>query len=307
MAEGARGDPRVRVVVVSHNTRQDLLRCLDALRRNVTLPLEVSVVDNASHDGSAEAVRRSFPEARLIESAQNLGFSRANNLGLRDCRAPYALILNSDAEVAPGCVEALCALLERNPDVGVVGPRTVSGDGTIQVSFGPALAPWAEWRQRRLVNGVRARAAWALRKAEQAAAAEHEPDWVSASCLLARREALQAVGGFDESFFLYEEDVDLCLRVRRAGWRVVFTPAAQVVHHLGRSMQTAPERARLEYQRSHLRYYRKHNGWLATTALRLVLLGAATLGWLSAIGPGEERRGRRSGHRAVLRLAGCLR
>lgn len=303
MSAAAGSRPAVSAVVVSHNTRADLLRCLDALRRNVTLPIEVVVVDNASRDGSADAARRSWPEARVIENAENLGFARANNLGLRGVRAPYALILNSDAEVAPGCVEALAALLDRTPDVGLVGPRTLSGDGTIQVSSGPALTPLAEWRQRRLVKGVRARSANALREAELRASREHEPDWLSASCLLARRRALEAVGGFDESFFLYEEDVDLCLRVRRAGWRIVFTPAAQVVHHLGRSVEASPERARFEYQRSHLLYYRKHNGRLATAALRLYLLAGASLGWLRALGPGDERRGRRRQQDRLLLLA----
>lgn len=293
----------VSVVVVSHNTRPELLRCLTALAQNVTLPIEVVVVDNASHDGSPAAVRGAFPEVRVIESAENLGFSRANNLGLRDTSAPYALILNSDAEPRPGCLEALCALLDRRPEVGAVGPRTLGGDGLIQVSFGPALTPLAEWRQRRLVRGVRARAPWALREASRRAALEHEPDWLSASCLLARRAALEAVGGFDEGFFLYEEDVDLCLRLRRAGWRVVFTPAAEVVHQLGRSMEKAPSRARLAYDQSHLRYYRKHNGPGLTRALRFALLARAGFGWLQALGPGAERRDRRGLHRQAARLA----
>jgi GT2 family glycosyltransferase len=295
--------PRVGVVVVSYNTRADLLRCLSALGTNVTVPSEVVVVDNASQDGSAAAVRAAFPEARVIENPENVGFSRANNLGLRATSAAYVLILNSDAELRPGCLEALCALLDRRPDVGVVGPRTLGGDGTIQVSFGPALTPLAEWRQRRLVTGVRRRAPWALREAERLAAREHEPDWLSASCLLARRAALEAVGGFDEGFFLYEEDADLCLRLRRAGWRVVFTPAAEVVHQLGRSMEKAPVVARHEYDRSHLRYYSKHNGRLWTLALRLVLLARAGLGWAAALGPGAVRGDRRSLYCRTARLA----
>ena len=149
-----------------------------------------------------------------------------------------------------------------------MGPLTRNPDGSVQVSFGPDLTPIAEWRQRRLVRGVRERRPAALREAEARATAESEPDWVSGSCFLARREALEAVGGFDEGFFLYEEDVDLCLRVRRAGWRVVYTPAAEVRHALGRSMAQAPARARLEYDRSHLRYYRKHNGAAQTALLR---------------------------------------
>jgi GT2 family glycosyltransferase len=295
--------PAVSVVIVSYNTREDLLRCLACLRDHVRAPHEVTVVDNASSDGSVEAVKALFPAVAVVASADNLGFSRANNLGLRQTRAPYVLILNSDAEVRPGAVEALVALLNARPEVGIAGPRTVGSDGTAQVSFGPALTPLAEWRQRRLVRGVRHREPEALRRAEALTRREQEPAWVSASCLLARRDALEAVGGFDEGFFLYEEDVDLCVRVRRAGWRIVFTPAAEVVHHLGRSMEHSAERSRLEYHRSHLRYYAKHNGPATTALLRAFLLAGAAGRWAAALGPGAARRQRRSVEAAVVALA----
>src|SRR5262249_55675556 len=243
---GASAPPRVSVVVVSFNTREVLLRCLAALHAHVRLPFETIVVDNASADGSADAVRAGFPDARVVANSANVGFSRANNLGLRAARGEHVLVLNSDCEVRPGAVEALAAVLDARPDVAIVGPRTVGSDGRPQVSFGPRLTPLGEWRQRRLVRGGREGRADVLREVAALAAREQEPDWVSASCLLARRRALDAVGGFDESFFLYEEDVDLCLRVRAAGGRVVYTPTAEVVHHLGRSMDQAPSLARLE-------------------------------------------------------------
>ena len=299
----AREPPRVTAVVVSFNTRDDLRRCLASLRAHAGLPCEVVVVDNASADASADMVRAEFPEARLIRNRENVGFSRANNQGLREAAGAYVLILNSDAELAPGALPALVALLDARPRVAAVGPRTLNPDGTVQVSFGPALTPVAEWRQRRLVRGVERRDPAALAEAEAHAAVEREPDWVSGSCLLARKDALDSVGGFDESFFLYEEDVDLCLRLRRAGWTVVFTPAAAVVHHLGRSMQTDPARVRLEYHRSHLRYYRKHNGALLSAALRAFIGAGAAVGWLAAAGPGPERRGRRRLHARTLRVA----
>ena len=280
--------PRVAAVVVSYNTRDDLLRCLASLRDHVTMPMETVVVDNASADGSAEAVRREFPGARLVESAENEGFSRANNRGIRESSAPYILVLNSDAEVRPRAVETLTALLDERPDVGVAGPRTLGSDGTAQVSFGPALTLLAEVRQRRLVRGVREGRPAALRAVEATSLRAHEPAWVSASCFLARRSALDAVGGFDEGFFLYEEDVDLCVRVRRAGWRVVFTPQAEVVHHLGRSMDQTPARARIEYHRSHVRYYRKHNGPIQAGLLRLVIGLSSVARWLRAVGPGGQ-------------------
>jgi GT2 family glycosyltransferase len=295
--------PRVSAVIVSFNTREHLLRALASLE-TVSLPLEALVVDNASGDGSADAVAERFPGARLVRNADNAGFARASNQGLALARAPYVLLLNSDAEVREGAVEAMAALLDAREKVGAVGPRTLAGDGTVQVSFGPPLTPLQEWRQRRLVRGVRRREPAALARAAALAAVEREPAWLSASCLLARREALAAVGGFDEDFFLYEEDVDLCRRLQQAGWAVVFTPEAEVVHHLGRSMEQAPDRARLEYLRSHLLYYRKHNGLVARALLRAWLAGSAAGGWLAswaAAGAEGERRRRRE--REALRLA----
>lgn len=294
--------PRVSAVVVSYNTRDDLLRCLEALRAHTGVSLETIVVDNASTDGTAEAVGARFPDVHLIANAANLGFSRANNLGLRAARGEFVLVLNSDCEVRPGAVAALAAILDGRPDVAIVGPRTVGTGGAPQVSFGPSLTPLAEWRQGRLVRGVKAGDAAALRRARALADREQEPDWVSASCFLARRQALEAAGGFDESFFLYEEDVDLCLRVRRAGGRVLYTPRAEVVHHLGRSMERSPERARLEYHRSHLRFYAKHNSAAERIALRAWMAGRAIWGWLRA-GSGRTGQERRSEARALLNLA----
>jgi GT2 family glycosyltransferase len=277
----------ISVVVVSFNARDHLLACLAAVESRLTLPHEVVVVDNASGDGSAAAVRERFPRVAVVANAENVGFSRANNQGLRLGSGEYVLVLNSDAEIAPGCVEALAAVLDARPDVGIVGPRTRFPDGRIQVSFGPMLTPRAEWRQRRLVRGVAEGDPRILREVEALAASEREPAWVSGSCFLARRRALLSVGLFDEDFFLYEEDVDLCIRVAAAGWRIVYTPAAEVVHHKGASMprDTAP----LEYHRSHLRFYGKHHGRGLRLALRGALAARGAIGWITARGTDARR------------------
>ena len=261
-------EPALAVVVVSWNSRDDLPECLRSLA-TVSLPLELVVVDNASSDGSAEAARAIAPQATVVGAGENLGFARASNRGWRATRAPYVLFLNPDARVTPGAVEALHQVLETRPDVGIVGPLTKNADGTPQVSFGPDLTPLGEWRQRRLVGAVRARDPRAMAWVESATARELEPAWVSGSCLLTRRALLEALGGFDEAFFLYEEDVDLCLRARKSGARVVLTPDARVIHRLGRSMERAGSVPRIEYDRSHLHFYRKHNGPLLAGLLRL--------------------------------------
>jgi N-acetylglucosaminyl-diphospho-decaprenol L-rhamnosyltransferase len=284
--------PRVSVVVVSFNTRDDLLACAASLEREVTLPFELLVVDNASRDDSAAAVAAAHSTARVVRNDENVGFARACNQGIRLSRAAYVLLLNSDAEVRPGAVETLSSVLDAQPGVGAVGPRTLNDDGSVQLSFGPDLTPWREWRQRRLVAGVRRRDPRVLRRVEALASREHEPAWLSGSCLMARRSALESVALFDEGFFLYEEDADLCRRLRRAGWRVVFDPRAEVVHRLGRSSSSDPRRAHLEYQRSHLRYYTKHNGRLAVLALRLWLVLAGRRRAKTGRLPADREEGR---------------
>jgi hypothetical protein len=291
----------VAVVVVSYEAREPLLACLASVRAHAGLPHEIVVVDNASTDGSADAVRSGHPEARLLANARNVGFARACNQGWRATRAPLVLFLNPDAEIGPGAVAALAGVVERRPDVGAAGPRTRSGDDAIQVSTGPDLSLLSEAVQHRLVRGVARRDPGALAAAEARHAAEREVDWVSGACLLARRTALEAVGGFDEAFFLYEEDADLCRRLRAAGFRVVHTPAAEVRHALGRSMSRAPLRARLAYHRSHLLYYRKHNGLASRAALRLLLAARGAVVWLAGLAAGD--RDRRAEGRALLALA----
>lgn len=270
--QGGPEPARVAAVVVSYESRDLVLAALHSLAAHGGLPLEVAVVDNASGDGTVAAVRQGHPRALVVANDANRGFAVACNQGWRALTAPLVLFLNPDAEVLPGALPALAGAIDGRPDVGVAGPRTLNDDGTVQVSTGRDLTIGSEREQRRLVAGVRAREAWALGEAEARHALEHEPDWVSGACLMARRSALEAVGGFDEGFFLYEEDADLCRRVRAAGFRVLFTPAAVVRHRLGKSMAKTPDRARSEYDRSHLRYYRKHNGRVQTALLRLWML-----------------------------------
>jgi N-acetylglucosaminyl-diphospho-decaprenol L-rhamnosyltransferase len=275
--------PGISAVIVSYNTKPDTLRCIASLRSATARQTEIVVVDNASTDGTAQEIRRAYPEALVIEAGENIGFSRANNLGLKRARHPYALIINSDAEARPGAIDALARLLDERPRVAIAAPRTLNTDGTPQASFGPPLTPINELRRLLFHRALRARRAAALRRLEGMCREEGQPAWVSGSCFLARSQALIEVGLFDERFFLYEEDVDLCLRVRRAGWSIVFTPTAEIVHHEGRSMEHDRRRVRLEYHRSHLRFYFKHNGNLAIGALRLWLLSRAMLDWLTAL------------------------
>jgi GT2 family glycosyltransferase len=281
--------PRVAVVIVSYETRDTLLEAVGGLAASLASGgVELVVVDNASTDGSAAAVRARLPGARVIENAENVGFARASNQGVRETDSPLLLFLNPDASLGPGALASLAGLFAERPRLGIAGPRMIDAQGEVEVTTGADLSLLAEWRQRRLVRGVARREAAALRIARETHSAERETDWVSGACLMARREAFLAVSGFDEGFFLYEEDADLCRRVRAAGWQVLFTPAAEARHLRGRSMARSPARARLEYQRSHLRYYAKHCGPASRLALRAWLAGRAALGAFAALVRGDE-------------------
>jgi GT2 family glycosyltransferase len=288
------GPPLVAVVIVSHESREVLLAALASVSAHAGVPHEVVVVDNASGDGTVEAVRAAFPAASVLANAENAGFARACNQGLGASTAPLVLFLNPDAELTEGALPALVSRLEATPGAAAAGPLTRNPDGTVQVSTGPDLGLVSEWRQRRLVRGVAARRPAALAEAEALHARERDVDWVSGACLLARREDLVAVGGFDERFFLYEEDADLCRRLRARGRRVLFTPAATVRHRLGHSMARRAALSRLEYHRSHLLYYRLHNAPASQALLRLILAARGALSWAAGalrLEPAARRAG----------------
>jgi N-acetylglucosaminyl-diphospho-decaprenol L-rhamnosyltransferase len=293
---------RVTAAVVSFNTREDTLRCLRSLR-HAKNPMGVIVVDNDSHDGSTAAIRRDSPEVLVLALDANVGFAAANNRALARVQTPYALLLNSDAELRPGAIEALLAHLDTHPQIALAGPRTLNTDGTPQISWGPDLTPLNEWRQRGWRHAVARGDARACGQLAALSQRPHAPDWLSGSCLLARVESLKQIGFFDEGYFLYEEDADLCLRLRRAHWTLAFVPEAEVVHHGGRSMSKEPQRAQIEYHRSHLRYYALHNGRTRAALLRGWLIARALLGWLGACRRGRDAAIARQHWRSVARLA----
>jgi len=283
--------PELAVVVVSWESKDVLRGCLDSVARHAPPGTRTVLVDNASSDGTVAAVRERYPGALVIANADNVGFARASNQGWRATAAPRVLFLNPDAELLEGTVATLTAALLARPDRGVVAPQVVHPDGTIEASTGPDLTPLAEWRQRRLVLGMERRDPAVLREVARLHSLPGERDWVSGAGFLARREALESAHGFDEGFFLYEEDADLCRRLRSAGWSVAFEPAARIRHRRGASMSRDPARARLEYHRSHLRYYARHCGPLDRAILRAALLARGLAGLVRGpVASAEARR-----------------
>ena len=250
---------RVTIVVVSYNSADVLGDCMASIELHAP-EVRAIVVDNASTDLSADVARGAGPLVTVIRSEENEGFSKANNRGLRIIETEFALILNPDARLTSSSIPLLLAAADRRPGAVALGPKTVHEDGRPQVSFGPDLSLSAEYRQRKLVKGVKSGEAWALEELGTLTAGEREVDWISGSCMLLRMSAARDAGFFDERYFLYEEDADLCLRLRKAGGKVMFIPQAVVIHELGTSMAKASGRARDAYDDSHRLYYQLHRG-----------------------------------------------
>ena len=251
---------------MSWNARADLRACLDSLPTAVAAPssVETVVVDNASSDGSADMVAFEFPGVRLVRLPANTGFSGGNNVALEDFDADYALLLNSDATCAYGALDDLLAWADANPDVGIIGPKVVNPDGSLQFSCRrfPTFAAgvFRNVYLGRLFPGNKPAADYLMQDFDHASV--RDVDWVSGCALLIRRECLAQIGTLDAaSFFMYCEDIDWCLRAHDAGWRVVYCPHAVVTHAIGRSSDNAADRMILAHSQSMWRFYRKHRAF----------------------------------------------
>ncbi|MBI2865690.1 MAG: glycosyltransferase family 2 protein [Chloroflexi bacterium] len=280
-------DIDVSIIIVNWNTMYLLQRCLESLwpqgdRAAASrlmpdghpLSFEVLVVDNASTDGSAEMVSQLFPQVRLLANPTNAGFTKANNWAISVAQGRYLLLLNSDAEIVGDAAESMVGYLDDHPQVGVVGPKLLDADGSVQSSHRrfPTLATgFVEstilqryWPQCRLLSRY-----YCL---DLPMDRDHEVDWVVGACLMVRRRAIDDVGPLDESFFMYSEELDWCWRMKKAGWKVAFLPSAQVVHHYGKSSERDLPHRHIFFNDSKLKLYRKYFGLAAATLLRAFLL-----------------------------------
>lgn len=253
----------VSIIIVSYNARRHLDDCLKSLSdAPPATPHEIVVVDNASTDGSAAMVKERWPQVKVIEQAANVGFAAGNNAGIRATAGTLVLLLNNDTIVPRGAIDALVQRLLANPDAAVAGPRLTDEDGRAELSFGRMISPLNELRQKLTLLRYRRGSKAVSRRVEHDTQREHEVDWVSGACLLVRRADAEKAGLLDERYFLYTEDVDFCAAIRAMGRRVLFTPAAHVVHLGGRSRATAPAIMNVAYRKSQLAFYEKHHpGW----------------------------------------------
>ena len=285
--------PDLSVVIVNWNTRELLSECLRSLDASSGAVFETFVVDNGSADGSMEMVEREHPGARRILNRENLGFARANNQALALALGRYALLLNSDTRVAPGALAILVRFMDDHPRTGACGPRLLNPDGTLQPSGRSfpsalralaALLPVGAWMRGRL----------ATRLERRDYTLETEVDEVSGAALCLRSAALREVGTLDEGYFLFGEDVDMCWRLRSAGWTVHYVPRAEVTHVWGGSRNAQSERIRQLNRRAWVRLMRKHRPGVAAGAV-----AAATFALTLAEGMTRAARSRLRGEHAA--------
>ncbi len=264
---------QLSAILVSYNTRQMTLDCLAALLPElVGIESEVILVDNASTDGSAAAVRAAYPNVDVIENKLNSGFGGGNNLAMKRARGKYLLLINTDAFVKPGAVRELMHYLDRQPKVALVGPRLMNGDGSLQLSCFRFPSPGRAWAENLFVSAVFAGESRLGDYRKWAHDREREVDWVIGACCLVRREVYESVGGFDERFFMYAEETDWQRRMRTAGWSIGFTPAAEVVHLGGASGAGEKPKINRHFFGSLDRYELKHHGVVGLLLLRLAMI-----------------------------------
>jgi N-acetylglucosaminyl-diphospho-decaprenol L-rhamnosyltransferase len=268
---GLGGEVNLSVIVVGYNGRDLLARCLDSvLAVGADLGVELIVVDNASHDGTPAMVAEQYPAVRLIVNDVNVGYGRACNQGLAAAHGRYMLVLNQDIAVRPGALQVLVAFAEAHPEAGAIGARLEYEDGRFQHS----AFRLPDWKQAffgffdglvPLDSEINGR--YSADTLDRPFVAEH----LLGACLLLRREAIDQVGAFDPTFFMYYEETDLCARLTKAGWRNYYVPDARVMHVSAASTSAASEQMSVEFHRGQAIFYRRHRGAGGYLSLKLIV------------------------------------
>jgi N-acetylglucosaminyl-diphospho-decaprenol L-rhamnosyltransferase len=283
------------VVIVNYESGTTLARCVEGWRTEG--PARVVVVDNGSTDGSADLVSEQFPEVEILRPGRNLGYGAAANRGVAATGTPWVIVGNPDLEVHPGALEVLLAALSTDPGCALVGPliRTPGGDRYPSARRFPSLVDAAGHAALGIVApGNRFTRTYQQSHLDDEPTGTGTVDWVSGACFAVRRDAFEQVGGFDEAYFMYAEDVDLCWRLGRAGWRVAYAADAEVTHLQGVSTDRHPYRMILEHHRSVLRFAgRSTRGWRRG----LVPVMAAAIGLRAVVAMAAQAIGRDAGSR----------
>lgn len=301
----------VTAVIVNWNTSDLLDECLCSIREHGgDRRIQTIVVDNASDDGSVEMLRTRWPDVHVIENEINVGFCRANNQAIERSTSPWLLLINADAVLTPGALDAMAGRAMADRDAAIIGPRLVYGDGRFQrwtAGAEPTLRSVGIYLAGLDRLSSRLPSLHGTYLGHDTADA-FRPDWVSSACMLVRKAALDDVGMLDERIFVYMDDVELCRRAREGHWSVWYEPAATVVHLMGQSTKLRTGRASPEALRSFNRYFAVHQGTRRLHVLRamqIVGFGGRALAYLaiSAARPGGHHRSSASAHFTHLKLS----
>lgn len=266
--------PVLSIIIVTWNGKRYALECLESLYAHpLEVPIEIIVVDNASTDGTPDAIRAQFPDVHVVGNQANLGFAKANNIGVALSRGKYVCLINSDVVVFPGCLDRMLALMQTNQDVGIIGPKMICPDGSVGRSVMRLPTVWNTLCAAVALNSIfptsRLFAGFSVRS--DAIANVKDVQVVGGWFWMVSRTALQQVGGLDERFFMFGEDIDWCHRFREAGWRVVFCGEAEALHYGGASSADAPARSYVEMRRANLQYFKKYHGTLGAVGYTLAI------------------------------------
>lgn len=302
----------VSIIIVSWNVADMLLDCLESIEaaqaRHPSPSLEVIVVDSASEDDTVARVRQRFPQVRLLPQKENIGFTRGNNLGLAQAQGRALFLLNPDTLIIGDAIGLMLAYLDAHPQVGIVGPHTLNNDGSTQPTRRRFPTRRIAFFESTWLQGLAPRRwldDYTLAQANDRATLD--VDWVQGSALMLRRAVYEQIGGLDEAYVMYYEELDFCKRAKDAGWQVAYVGQAQIVHHGGASSEQSVAWKHIHFQRSKLRYFRKVYGPGFAALLRLFLLLSYGAQWASEALKGllghkrELRRLRVSVYRQVLR------
>jgi N-acetylglucosaminyl-diphospho-decaprenol L-rhamnosyltransferase len=254
----------ISVIVVSYNSSELLRACLTSIAAEQCG--EVIVVENASSDGSDELVVRKFPWVRLIKSKTNTGYGAAANLAITDCSSKYVLLLNCDTLLPPGTLKALCDYLDQHPQVAIVGPSLMNPDGTRQASCFAFPTPLQTLRKETSLSKI-----WPNDLSGGTPRFAQPVPWVLGAALAIRVPAFESVSGFDPSYFMYYEEVDLCYRLNKSGWQTHFMPAATVTHIGGASTKQQRTAMAIQLYKSLCHFYQQHYSRRQSFQLKLVL------------------------------------
>jgi len=279
------------IIIVNWNATTLLEGCLQSIRESGAsgFEFEILVIDNASGDGGARRIRELNLGISVIENPENLGFAAACNQGIGASSGLHLLFLNPDTEVRPGALDLLVSFMKNCPAAGMAGPMVLNPDGSLQKSVFREPSLGSEFLRLFHLDRLKSSNTGPSRDKQRPI----EVEILGGACLIVRRKAIVEVGGFDQDFFMYNEEYDLCRRVRCAGWTLHWVPNARIVHLGGQSTRLEPERMFLELHRSKILYFRKHHGKAQAQCYKLLLLLAALSRQLAPLAP--RSRQRRSG------------